>query len=208
MSLLMFDQTETDVLIVADTLVTTDGEVSMFQQKVWPLPHLNAVIALTGTANVGAEWYHWITNTPGITDIETLNATAPQVLGEIYDAMTKAYGDIGSTVIFAFGFPDGSDKIVRYGYRSESRFNPERSAEPGFLAKPYPEGVKLTRPNERAEWVSLALWMREQNYLYGTDGGVAIGGELYATQLANRQVQTVRWHRFDDYEKHLEEMTK
>lgn len=201
MSLLFFDQQEDGALIVTDTLVTVGDNVPvMFQSKVWQLPHLNMVMVLTGTANVGTAWYQAITTSYGLYDIESVNKITPDALNAIYAAMTTDFGHLGSTTIYQFGFPEGYDKLVSYAYRSSESFKPERFAGSRFCVKPMPPEYQYAMPANQDDIVALAHEVRDFNSQILGEGGVAIGGELYATFVENGRIQTARCHRFADYD--------
>ena len=207
MSILLFDQTGTDVLLVSDTLVVGDNyDPVMFQTKLWPLPHLNMVIASTGTANIARTWNDCVTSMFGPDDIEGLNTEAPRTLRAIAEELTNQYGPLGSSTIYHFGFPAGSDKPVRYTYRSANGFEPERFEGPQFGAKPTPPGFKLNRPAGPEEYIDLAHRLRDENERLRDTGGVPIGGDLFATLIENGSIRTIRWHRFPDYDEHRRQM--
>ncbi|MEV7692486.1 hypothetical protein AB0N73_04045 [Microbacterium sp. NPDC089189] len=200
MSILLFDQTETDVLLITDTLVVDhDDKPTMFQHKVWTLPQMNMAIAATGTANVALTWRNVLSESFSPEDIEGLNDHAPAALRAISAHLAKENGPLGRTTIYHFGFPTGSHKLVRYIYRSQNNFEPERFEGSQFGAKPAPPGLTFERPEGREETIALAERLRDENVHRKDEGGVPIGGDLFATLVTNGSSQTVRWHRFSDY---------
>jgi hypothetical protein len=210
MSLLFVDQSESSALLVADTLVTHGDEPFMFRPKVTPFPHHNMVMASMGSSNLGAAWRQWILSTPGLTDIDSINEFAPAELRRLNAELETRFGEIGTSTIYHYGFPAGSDRLVSYVYRSGSDFEPDRFVGNRFTAKPLPAGSKFERPSNNQEVVALAVRVRDLNNEQLHDGGwgVRIGGDLFATLIENWTIQTARWHRFDDYAQRAEAIAK
>lgn len=204
----MFHQETDSVLIITDTLATTpDGEPMMFQSKAWALPHLNMVVAVTGTADVGERWTARISGGAVARDIDDVAGFAQAELQAISDELITEHGNIGTTTIYHFGFPTGADKVVRHTFRSTSRYKPELTLEPGFGVKPPPETFELHAPDDIDGLVNLATRIREENNSGLTSKTIWIGGELYGMLVRNWQSQTFRMHRFDDYEDLWKAMT-
>lgn len=126
------------------------------------------------------------------TDIESINAEAPQALRSISESLTNRYGPLGRSTIYHFGYPAGSDKLVRYTYRSGYDFEPKRFEGFEFGAKPTPPGFTLDAPQIRQDYIDLAERLREANTLL--DEGVPFGGDLFATFVRNWDIGTQRWH--------------
>lgn len=205
MSLLFADQTEHYVVLVSDTLVTRGKDPFMFGPKVRAIPHRNMAIASTGSSNLAHLWEQSLLSLDGygFGDIETVNNETPAALRNLYADLGRRFGEpLESSTIYHFGFPTDSDKLVRYVYRSLANFEPERFEGSTFTAKPLPADYRFERPQSQQEVIDLALKVREINDAQIADGGwgVRIGGELYATMVQNWNIQTVRWHRFADYD--------
>lgn len=202
MSVLMFSEDDDSVIIVTDTLATTvEGEPMMFQTKAWHLPHFNMAIASTGVANLGALWNDRLRTSAVAQHIGMIDTFAPETLREIWDEVTEGHdGDAGTATVYHFGFEPGSDKIIRHVYRSASNFESERYDGTGFGVKPPPETFDLEAPMSVDEYVELAKRLREENDSGAVDQPVAIGGELYLMIVRDGFSQTVRIHKFDDYD--------
>lgn len=199
MSLLFTDQTDEWVLLLADTLVSLEDKPYMFGSKVDALPHLNMAVATLGSSLMGISWRNVIDTTPGLVDIETVNEVAPGQLRRLWREYNAAYEEFPKTsTVYHYGFPAGSDKIVSYVYRSTKDFEPERFQGSQFTVKPVPPDFKYERPQSQQEVIDLAIRVREIND-EPNGWGVRIGGDLIATMVQNGHVETVRWHRFDDY---------
>lgn len=201
MTLLMFHQWATGARIYMDTLVVDADHVPKgYQYKVWTFPHLNMVMATTGTAEVATLLGDQLAGPHGLSDIDAVNDVAPAELRRIYAWLTEAQGDIGTATVYMFGFPDGSDKLVRYIYRSVMNFEPERHREetedPQFAVKPPPRSFELTYPWTKEEIVDMANRVRDERMKGLTDDDIPIGGELFATTVNEGTIYTERLHRF------------
>jgi len=203
MSLLMFDHQEHAALIVTDTLATTiAGEPLIFQSKAWPLPQLNMGLAVTGLGNLGAIWNDCLHSSLVARDITMVNNFAPEQLQRLwseYQAENQSEQEIPTGTIYHFGFPEGSDRLVRYVYRSTQNFESELWDEPGFGIKPVPEST-FDPPENIDDWIELAERVRAEQDSVPISERINIGGELFLLMIQNGQTHTVRVHRFGDYE--------
>lgn len=203
MSLLAFLHEEDRALILTDTLATTtQGEPLTFQTKAWVIPHLNMAVAITGLANFGASWNDFLCSSFVARDIEMVDQLATEQLQILWRDMlaeNKAESDGFTSTIYHFGFPEGSDQLVRFVYRSRQNFASERWIEPGMGVKPEPSGA-LTVPEDFDEWIDLARQVRAEQDALPVTERIHIGGELYLLVLENRRSLVMRLHRFDDYE--------
>ena len=202
MSLLTFVHEEKSAMILTDTLATTPrGETLMFLSKAWAVPHMNMAIANTGVGTLGDRWNQYLHSSLLARDVEMVNEFAPQQLRRIWSEILAEH-DIAkapTATMYHFGFPEDSDQLVRYVYRSTESFEPERHEEPGFAIKPWPDG-EFEPPGDVDEWVALAERVRAEQDARSADERTYIGGELYLLILENWQSRTVRVHRFRDYE--------
>ena len=205
MSLLTYSQFEDQVLLVTDTMVVggNDDRPAGFRSKVWPLPHMNMVVAMTGTAEIGDIWCNHILSA-GATNIEELNEIASSSLQRIQAEVEAHYGPAGTSTIYHFGFPPGADQLVRYTYRSKNDYSPEAYSGYQYLVKPAPPKFKLKQPDSLADIIGLAEHLKLTMRL--DSDAAMIGGELFVTQVKNWAQQTYRIHRFDDYEDTLATM--
>lgn len=203
MSLLFYTQIDDAVQIVTDTLVS-DGDRNpvLYHHKVSTFPQLNMVGVVTGFGSFGYQFFSQIEFIPRLSDIEEVNETAPAILRVMYKAWQEYHApeEIGTSTVYLFGFPEGSDRIVRYIYRSTKDFVPERHegmSDTGV--KPAPQQFKLVAPETPQEIVDLAVRIREENDELRTPGPVAIGGDLFVTYMDRDRTITERLYRWDDY---------
>lgn len=202
MSLLTFVHEETAAMILTDTLATTPaGETLMFLSKAWAVPHMNMAIANTGVGTLGDRWNEYLHSSLLARDVEMVNEFAPQQLRRIWSKLLAEHEivEAPSATMYHFGFPEDSDQLIRYVYRSTEDFEPERHEEPGFAIKPWPAG-EFEQPKDVDEWVVLAERVRAEQDVLPAGERIYIGGELYLLILENWQSRTVRVHRFQDYE--------
>jgi hypothetical protein len=199
----MFMQDEASVMVVTDTLATTtNGTAFMFQSKAWALPHLNMAIAVTGVANLGSAWNDFLVSSAVVQDLRMVDRFAPEQLRLLWrQVIANGPRDTNITAtIYHFGFENGSDRAVRYVYRSASDFRSERIEDSGFGVKPAPRHFTVVEPETSEEIVNLALRIRAEQDELPPAQRIFIGGELQMMLIQNRHTQTMRIHRFSDYE--------
>lgn len=204
MSYFMFDQSDTEALIVTDTLATDlNDKPAMFAHKVWALPTMNLVIALTGTSTVGDELYRYLSTMHGPRDIAGLDEIAPELLRAIHARVQHEHGAIGSSTVYVFGFPTGSDRLTRYTYRSVMDYVSSSDTGPATAVRPAPETFEAEYPNTREDFIHLAVRVRDENDSGASPEPVKIGGDLFLTTVRNGLIGTEHLYRFPDYEEHL-----
>lgn len=207
MSLLMYSVWEDQAEIMTDTLVTqADGVTpAAYDLKAWPLPQSNMVMAVTGTANIGAEWFRLIESSNA--DVEALNEIAPEALR----AIQATLGPTGISTVYHFGFPTGSADMVAYEYtsRAGNNYEPWRIPPGSFAVKPGPGRFKTELPESPEEKITLARRLREehdQRLAEGESSAVRIGGDLVAMLVKNHDIQMAQVYRFPDHEELLRQM--
>lgn len=206
MSLLMVNHGPEAVLILTDTLATTVGGAPyLYVTKCVAVPHLEMVIAGTGTAQVTSQWWAIVLERMLCQDIEMLDRHAPNELRQIWAELDGRPAHLTSTV-YHFGFSPDRAVYVGYAYRSTNDFASEQ-LEPGFRLKPHPAGPFEPADNLE-DMVALANRVRrEQDELLLTER-INIGGELVLTGLINRTITTVKVHRWDDHEPMWQKMNE
>lgn len=201
-TLLMFSQFEDGVGIVTDTLVSDENrQPALYTSKVQIYAHLNMVTVVTGIQRL-ADVLGWsVARHEGLRDIDDANQITPDVLRAAYLEFKEHHAphDVGTATAYAWGFPSGSDQVVFYRYSSEDDFKPVRSTKPRFAIKPPPQQFEWSAPETTEELIDLAARIRDENDNERTPGPVAIGGELYVTELFNWNITTRRIHRFEDF---------
>ncbi|MEI3866631.1 hypothetical protein V6S02_05980 [Microbacterium sp. CCNWLW134] len=202
MSMLIFSQTEENLILWTDTLVVdTDHRPTGLAQKAWALPDINVLVAATGTAEIALSFVENLNRASGLTDIEDVNGRATGVLQAIHDTLEAHVGNIGRSTIYVWGFPADGGKLVRYIYRSMNNYQPERYVGDQFGAKPSPPGRELEMPSSHEDVIELALQLQQINR--DSEHGVPSGGELIATYLQRGDVRTQLIFQFPDLEESL-----
>lgn len=85
MTLLMFDQYEHHAVIFTDTLRVNDKNDPVgHRSKVFTFPHLNMVMAVTGTSEVADLWAHRFDRIDSRGDVEDVAKYAPAELASIF----------------------------------------------------------------------------------------------------------------------------
>jgi hypothetical protein len=201
----MFWADDEATYVVTDTMATS-GELvpSKFQSKCWPMPYMNMAIAVTGDAELGYRWLNHVQRWILAPDLVILDRYVTDALMTLTAELVADNGGEprGSTcTIYHFGIPEGETRPVRYVYRSTNGFKSERFQDYGFGVKPGPESFGLEQPTDLDGWIDLAQRIKDEQYDGSASEPVGIGGELYLTQVGNHFVNTLRIHRFDDYEK-------
>lgn len=203
MSLLMFQHEEQSALILTDTLATnTEGEPIIFQSKAWAIPKLNMAMAVTGLGNLGSAWNDFLHSSLVALDIDMVDRYATEQLQKIWSDLeveNEPDQKILTGTVYHFGFPEGSDRLVRYVYRSANGFESELWDEPGFGIKPQPTG-DFNAPDDLDDWIRLAEQVRAEQDSLPAKEKIYIGGELFLLVIQDGQSQIARVHRFDDYE--------
>lgn len=208
MSLLMVTQWEDWVELVSDTLVVRgDHDVPVgYYPKVFPIPHLNMVMAATGTAEVAAAWFEFV-KAANVRDVEDINELATDKLREIQAEVAELHGDAETSTIYHFGFPVKSDAAVAYTYTSMNgrSFESDRFQGNKFMVKPGPKTFACEPQYAPEEKIALAYRIREEQQQFRDDGKewVPIGGELWATCLEKDNIRSQLWHRFPGYDESL-----
>lgn len=191
------------MLIVTDTLATTvDGEAMMFQSKAWALPHLNMAIAVTGVANLGAEWDEFLRSSAVVLDLRMIDRFAPEHLRRLWLALQDGapHDSRITATIYHFGFEHGSDRAVRYAYRSTNNLSSERIEKAGFGVKPTANGFVPTPPESLDDIITMALQIRADQDALPASERIFIGGELQMMLVRDGETQTRRIYRFPDYD--------
>jgi len=199
MSLLMWIHTESSFIVVTDTLATTtERKPYAFQSKLWLLPEFNMAIASTGAAQLADRWYHRLRSDALARDIETVNAFTQGVLQEEWAKLQTDFPDLPTATIYHFGVSEAGE-TVRYIYRSNTGFNPERGVDEVFAVKPEPKRLPEETPETLDDLIQFAITVRADADEAPLPERICIGGDLILTQVSANTVACNRIYRFDDY---------
>ena len=141
MSSLVFGLTEDFAYVATDTLATDlDGNPVFLTSKALPLPHLNMIVATTGTVGFMGRWVTYINDSFRTSGISDFNRMAQGELNNIFKQLVEA-GDITKDSLISvvhIGFSEESNKVIGYSYQ----------AFDGFTPRPLKYNVPYYRPNE------------------------------------------------------------
>jgi hypothetical protein len=197
----MYQLSDEQVLVVTDTLATTEDRPHMYVSKCAAIPHLELIVAYTGIAELGSRWVSMLHDRILCRDIEMLDSHAPEALQKIWSNLLEEYslvGDITSTV-YHFGRSEQSKIYMGIAYRSKEGFESEPLTEFAFGVKPHPEGTFET-PTSMDETVALAARIRrEQDRLH-------IGGALRLTAMTEGTIVLSELARFEDFDDMWQQM--
>lgn len=140
------------------------------------------VLAMTGTAAVGDLWNARILELiDDDTDVESIATLAQAELNAIHRQVTAVYGDHGTSTIYMWGFPRGTDDLVRYVHRSRLKYAPERGCGQALGHKPRADTFEPDPPETPTQVIELAIRLKPENDDSLSSQPVAIGGDLIAT---------------------------
>lgn len=182
-TVLNFLLTDDAVYVVTDSLLSDADDLSplAFTTKVYPLPHLQALICGTGHAQRIIEWVATVNITLLATNVVHLDRLAPAALRQLFARYPKeqsAGRDI-TTTLYHFGFDDREQRFAGFAYRSADDFQSERLQE-GFGFKPAPDwpidGKKITKLPQ--EFIAIARKQKLQDEATMMPERVGVGGQL------------------------------
>lgn len=132
------------VVVCADTLATLPdtGLPFSFMSKVYVLPHLDLLMAGTGSGPVAKRWFDSLNGellARDVVDIDqyapdALRRCAPETLGQLYGGMTAT--------IYHFGWAQQRRAFVGFVYRSVNGYASEPLPSNGSFNKPELDGAE------------------------------------------------------------------
>lgn len=215
MTLLMYGIDPTQIYIVMDTLAARpDGSPLIFQTKMMAFPHIEVVVAATGSANLASQWFALVRERIPSRDIDTLDARTPQALRELLEDLGGDEALRSTATIYHFGWSPTEDRYVGYAYRSTNDFESERLAD-GFGVKPVTEVdgervLDFETPTTVEEIFELA---KVRHGLHdGIEGPfdvpIRIGGDIIATFMNARVITMQKLGTLDGFEDHWQEIER
>lgn len=208
MTLIMFAQYTGHAILLMDTLVTTpDGTAVALEQKFWPFPQLNAVVAATGNREVAASWCEEFVR-DGITDVEALHAAAPAQLRAHDAKLREAYGEIGPTTVRVFAYPKNADHLVRYEYNSRNGYEGTIHAREQFHIRPAPLALQPRGEEGPDEMIAFAQLIQAEQDRRPRGERVAIGGDLLCAIIQRSGVDVRHVHRFNNFSDTLRQIAE
>ena len=214
MTLLNYLLTDDAVYVMTDTVISDPDDLVPvgFTTKVYPLPHLQALICGTGHVQPIVEWVAHINRHLLVRDIVQLDPIAPSSLRALFGryALQQAGEHEVTTTLYHFGFDSAARRFAGFAYRSVDHFESE-PLEPGFGFKPAPEWPLDASQLKKLpdDFIALAKKQKAQDDATKLTKRVGVGGQLifHAMQRVPgpRRTTTVQTsaaicHTFPDFE--------
>jgi hypothetical protein len=180
MTLLNWELTPNHVVILSDTLCISgdDKRPRSFMTKVYPAPHISAVITGTGISKVVTEFYVRVTTEMIVSDVVHLNEFAPDSLRAIWAELAGQIPGGATATIYTFGLSPEDGAFTGFAYRSTSNFDAEQMQH-GMGVKPAPASGTFPEINGLADFVKLAYAQQAEDRALPRMQRVGIGGELW-----------------------------
>lgn len=204
MSSIVWDITRKEATVAVDTLCTDDiGEPRNFVSKALVVPHLNALIAVTGRLEV-LEIFFAAINNSALRGPSDLRHKAQAILGRIWAEKVVASenpvrpgGRDITTSIFQFGVSEESGEMEGFMFHSGDGFAPQQ-LEYGSSYKP---PCKLIgEPANGDQWIAQVMGSQlHHQEQFPPAQRVHIGGEIIVFELGPGSTSTRVLCRFDDY---------
>lgn len=208
MTLLNWELKPDQVLIFSDTLCL-DGEdrrARGFLTKVYPTPHIGAVITGTGSPDVVTHFFIRVLNCV-VKDVVHLSAFAPEMLRELWKEHQKLFPqDPSTTTIYTFGLSEDDEQFTGYAYRSTANFEAEQMAH-GLAIKPGTALEEANAADSLEALISVARKQQEHDRALPRMERVGIGGELwlYILEKSKSGAVSIHIHRLEQMEHHAKD---
>jgi hypothetical protein len=208
---------ETQVLIVADTLVTNASFApAFFTTKIHPVPHWNGLICGTGDLGLILEWHRQALGNLLARDISHLDEYVPECLRRLREGRSTDTASEGTSTIYHFGLDEIEDRFVGFAYRSTNNFQSERLRYGLSFKPPFDIGERKLEEFPR-DFVKMCLDQRIAQENLPIEQRVFIGGHVTAYRLdlyrqaeqdSNVIISISRPFKFDDFNANFETCIK
>ena len=180
MTLLNWEMAPDHVVILSDTLsLSSDSKRPRnFMTKVYPAPHLGAVITGTGIGKVVTDFYVRAVTEMIVNDVVHLSELAPDTLRSIWSELDNILPAGATATIYTFGISRDDGEFTGFAYRSTSDFQAEQLKH-GIGVKPAPQSGVVGEVSDLSDFVKLAFSQQEADRELPRPKRVGIGGELW-----------------------------
>ncbi len=206
MSSLIFFSTDEEIILAMDTLAVADqsGKPLLFTTKFYPVPHLNGIIAGTGSGPFVADWFLKVNTGMMVDDIPHLDFHTPAALRKMWEARSPEHPKDFTTTIYHFGLPRDGGAPCTYAYRSEKRFASELLPRGGLAVKPFAD---VPAPFEfPRDFAKIMASQREHQAKEPLKKRVYIGGGVFVCHLTRSGISIYQTDTFPDYHAQREAM--
>lgn len=189
MTILNWELKPEHVLLLTDTLSLdpADRRALTFTTKIFPAPHIGAVIAGTGIGPVITQFYLRAIGMV-VRDVSHLAEFAQDTLQEIWkegDALGML-PEGTTTTIYTFGLSEEEGEFKAYAYRSTAQFQPEQLPH-GLVMKPQTTMQDLEAVDSLEAFVALTRKQQTQDRESPREKRIGIGGDLWMYLLEKSQ---------------------
>jgi len=204
----MYFVSANEVSVWTDTLATTPAGVPAFLvSKATVLPHLGAIVAVTGALQLGSRWVEALTTSMVCRDFDMLDRLTPDLLQKIGRDVRDEFGPgMGPSTVYHFGYSDTLSQLVGFAYRSTKDYASERLHDNDFGVKPHPQILPSVAPATPEEFVTLAATIRREQESKALADRVHIGGHLVCIHMEAGLITIAKVYRFDDFDRQWFEM--
>lgn len=179
MTLLNWELAPQHVLILSDTLALDgqDHRAGHFTTKIYPAPHIGAVIAGTGISQVITQFYEHVLGMI-VNDVVHLTEFAPSTLREIWKHFKGQLPEGATTTAYTFGLSEDDGVFTGFAYRSTADFEPHR-LQHGMAVKPALAMEEMQGIDGLEAFVALCQKQQAQDRALPRMERVGIGGDLW-----------------------------
>lgn len=192
MTLLNWELTPDYVLILSDTLSLDwdDKRARSFTTKVYPMPHIGAVVTGTGLAPFVTQFFISINGDMVIRDICHLAEFAPAYLQRLWVETTRELSEEATVTLYTFGIAEEGGQFTGYAYRSTNGFRAEQIPY-AMAMKPATSTEDLQTVNSLESFVALTRKQQAQDRELPHEKRVGIGGDLWMYFLSKSETGSV-----------------
>lgn len=196
------------VIVMADTVMTThDGRPVAFVSKIFPVPHLSAVVSGRGTIGLIAGWAYDLCHAMLVDDFDMAVQLAPDALAAKWADLEGQRTD--TSTVYMWGWSAAAVRFIGYQFRSWNAFAAEIIGDgtnyaPG-LADSALMGEINADPDRFNAMLRMMIAAKEENDALPQDDPdrCYIGGEVVVVTLSLNESDTIVtssfvFHRFPD----------
>lgn len=180
MTLLNWEMTPDGLLILSDTLVLAGEErrPRNFMTKVYPVSHLNAVVAGTGIGSMVTSFFVHVASEMLVNDVVHVTEFAPTSLRSMWEQLSDQLLETATTTLYMFGIAAETGQFAGFAYRSTNDF----AAEPlsyGMAFKPAPTNGEFPTIESLSDFAKYALVQQADDRALPRKQRIGIGGHLW-----------------------------
>lgn len=211
MTALFFVLDPEGVIIATDTLsLDMDRKCSNYMTKIYPLPHLKAVICGTGSADLIIDWFSVIQREFICKDITLIGKMAPTHLRKLFNSYQ--FSKDTTATVYHFGYNIDARIFSGYVYRSCKNFEEEK-LQYGMAIKPYNGDILqftmkqiIKTGNAIDSIIETLKRQKEIDENQQNDEKLGIGGNIHILKMTDKYQLIWEVYQFSDYESKFSDM--